>query len=236
VSRTKVIFLDMDGVMNSRQSSYWYRKMMGHEEDEWVNYRAEDTGEFNNYEKQLCPLACGNLRNLLEYHPDARIVISSTWRRGREVDWFNRLFKHFKIFKKSKVIGKTPSLNTERGFEIKHWLDNTVYDVSEFVILDDDGDMGPYCGTKNFVQTSSYVGFDYFKMEEVDKLFGKFILKYKELKQDCLYMMYSKPRDTHYFMDGEGMAYFNEDGTKSNNVFMYKDFELFAEVVDAPKK
>jgi len=226
----KIIMLDIDGVVNSYQSSYWYRKMLGHEEDDWVNYKTEDTGEFNTYEKQLCPLACGNLRQLLEYHPDARIVISSTWRRGREIDWFNRLFKHFKIFEEDKVIGKTPSMNTDRGFEIKHWLDNhTDLIIKEFVILDDDGDMGPYCGTKNFVQTDGRVGFDYRKMEEVDKLFAKFTIERKDIVEGKLYKMYSKPRYVNYFLDGDVVSYTSEDGTVSRDVTVFKG-DLFAEV------
>jgi len=216
--------------MNSWQSSYWYRKMLGHEEDDWVNYKAEDTGEFNAYEKQLCPLACGNLRQLLEYHPDTRIVMSSTWRMGREIEWFNRLFKHFKIFKKDIVIGKTPSLNTERGFEIKHWLDNhPEFDISEFVILDDDGDMGPYYGTKNFVQTEGRVGFDYMCMERVDKLFARFTIEREDIVEGKMYKMYSKPRHVNYFLDGDVVSYMREDGTISRDVTVFNG-DLFAEV------
>jgi len=218
--------------MNSWQSSHWYRKMLGEDEDAWVNYKSGDGVEFNAYERQLCPMACSNLKQLLDYHPDARIVISSTWRMGREVEWFNRLFKHFKIIKEDKVIGKTPSLNTERGFEISHWLDkHPELNIKEFVILDDDGDMGPYYGTKNFVQTDGRVGFDYRKMEEVDKLFAKFTIERKDIVAGKFYKMYSKPRYVNYYLDGEVVSYTNKDGTVSRDVTVFKG-DLFAEVAD----
>jgi len=228
-TKIKIIMLDIDGVLNSYQSGYWYDTMLGHEKNDWINYRSKDTSEFSNYEKQLCPLACGNLRQLLEYHPDARIVVSSTWRKSREVAWFNRLFKYFKIFEEDKVIGKTPELNTERGYEIKYWLDNTSYIISNFVILDDDGDMGPYCGTKHFIQTDGRVGFDYRKMEEIDKIFSKFSIKRKDIQKGKLYKMYSKPRDTNYFLDDNVVSYTRDDGTICRNVTVFDD-DLFSEV------
>ncbi len=228
----KVIFLDMDGVLNSCQSNYWYRKMLGHEEDNWVNYRSSEAETtYNAYEKQLCPLSCGNLRHLLELYPDARIVISSTWRIGRSVEWFNSFFKHFKIFTEDKVIGKTPRLNTQRGYEIEDWINKSELSIENFVIIDDDSDMGPYLNTPHFVHTDGRVGFDYRKMEEVDKLFGKFTLKFKDLKKDVPYKMYSKPRESIYFFDGKDkMFYIGEDGSVNDTVFYYKDYELFSEV------
>jgi hypothetical protein len=231
----KIIMLDIDGVMNSWQSAYWYRKMIGNEEEEWVNYKAVETKEdeeFGVYTKELCPMACCNLRQVLEYHPDARIVISSTWRHGRTVEWFNKLFKHFKIFTEDKVIGITPVLRTQRGYEIEDWLNKTEEKVEEFVIIDDDGDMGPYIGTYHFIKTNGKVGFDYLIMEAIDKVFDKFVLKFKDLKPGVPYKMYSKPRNTNYFKDGDGMAYFGENGKLSRQVSMYPDRELFSEVLD----
>ena len=232
----KIIMLDMDGVMNSYQSSHWYLDMLGHEEENWVNYRVvngpeEEEEEFSQYTLELCPLACTNLKLVLDRHPDARIVISSTWRRGadRTPDWFNRLFRKFKIITEDRVIGKTPDLGTERGFEIQDWLNKYDGTIDEFVIIDDDGDMGPYCGTHHFVQTSSRTGFDYFKMEEVDKVFGGFTLKFEDLKPGVNYKMYSKPRETNYFKEGVGMSYLDENGAISRNVYLSKG-DLFGEV------
>jgi len=227
----KIIMLDMDGVLNSWQSAYWYREMLGHKEDEWVNYRVEDIDkeddEFSEYAKQLCPLACANLRSILEDYPDSRIVISSTWRRGRTPDWFNRLFRMFKILDEDRVIGKTDVMGTERGYEIQDWLAKTEENVTEFVILDDDGDMGPYCGTDNFVQTDSKVGFDYFAKEKVDRLFGGYNLKFEDLKVGKPYYMFSRNKGSVFFKDGDGMAYY-EGSELRRGIFFYKEHERFA--------
>lgn len=232
----KVIFLDMDGVMNSWQSAYWYRVMLGHEEDNWANYRVEDIDkedeEFSEYSKELCPLACANLRDLLETYPETRIVISSTWRRGRTPDWFNRLFRMFKIIKEDRVIDKTEVLGTERGNEIREWLERNSekHNVEEFVILDDDGDMCEYCGTDNFVQTSSKVGFDYHAKEKVDTLFGGYNLKFEDLKVGKPYYMFSRNKGSVFFKDGDGMAYFDDSNKIVKGIFFYKEYERFAVV------
>ena len=226
----KIIFLDIDGVLNSRQSSYLYQGMLGHTENEWVSYRQGlNSKEYGAYTEELCPISCSNLKVLLDLHPDARIVISSTWRRGRVPKWFNILFQNFKIFEKDIVIGTTPSFNTERGFEIKHWLDHTEYQVKDFVIIDDDGDMGPYKNTSNFVQTNNKVGFDYLAMEKVDKLFGGFNLHYKDLKPNTPYKMYSKPREINYLKGDKGMYYIDDEGKEHTGIFMYEESELFSD-------
>ena len=194
--------------MNSIQSVHFFHDFLGLRDNWFQKYLPEDMEEFNHYENEICPMAVSNMRTLLEYHPDIRFVISSTWRRGRDEDWFNRLFEYIGITGESKcwgcdgeghyssgeqckrcsgtgrkgcpiggsklVIGRTPSLGTERGFEIQEWLDENNQDqIEEFVILDDDADMCHFLGTKHFVQTDGKVGFDYRKMEEVDKIFGR---------------------------------------------------------------
>jgi len=226
----KIIFLDMDGVMNSHQSSYWYRNMLGHNEDEWVDYRdnSKEKG-FSTYTKELCPLSCSNLRLIMERHTEARIVISSTWRRGRSPDFFNRLFKYFKIIKEDRVIGLTPELRTERGYEIADWLMKYSQPVEDFVILDDDGDMAEYIGTYHFIQTNPRTGLDYVIMEKIDKIFGGFNLKFEDIVEGKPYRMYDKPRDTLYYRKGDDMFYYQKDGSKSTSVYFHSK-ELFAEV------
>jgi len=233
----QIIFLDMDGVMNSWQSAYWYRDLMGHEEESWVNYKVqdidkEDEEEFSVYSRELCPLACANLKSLLDDYPEARIVISSTWRRGRSPDWFNRLFRMFKIIKEDRVIDKTPVMGTERGFEIQDWLDNNSdkYDITEFVILDDDADMCHFCETDNFVQTDAKVGFDYLAKEKVDRLFGGYNLKFEDLKVGKPYHMFSRNKGSVFYKRKDTMAY--EEGGRFIDVFFYKKDERFAEVQD----
>jgi hypothetical protein len=218
----KLIFLDMDGVMNSMQSHYYYHDFLGIEHN-WANkFAPEKDARFELYEDEICPMAICNLRHLLRDHPDIRIVISSTWRYGRSTEWFNQLFSYIGITGDTKcfgcdgvghlfnyhngksekandcktcggtgilkcpignsklVIGRTPVLDdsgksVDRGFEIQEWLNNFTKDnyVDNFVILDDDSDMGPYLKTENFIQTDARVGFDYLKMLEANKLLKK---------------------------------------------------------------
>jgi hypothetical protein len=94
---TKIIFLDMDGVMNSHQSMYLYRRFFGVKDSWFEKYRPGSTDAYRSYEDEICPIALSNLSYILEEFPDARLVISSTWRRGRTQQWFTDLFKYFKL-------------------------------------------------------------------------------------------------------------------------------------------
>lgn len=226
----KIIFLDIDGVLATVQSSYWYREMLGGKEDSWVDFRGDDSGEFRAYEKELCPISCSNLKVILEMYPETRIVISSTWRKGRDVAFFNRLFKFFKITKEDLVIDKTPVLHTKRGVEIQKWLDdNSDLDIDNVVIIDDDSDMEHFLDTPNFVKVRTYTGFDWYSLEKVDKLFGNYTLKFEELVEGNFYKMYSKPKSQNYFKDGEGMSYYDKEGILHKHVYLPKD-DVFAEV------
>ena len=115
----KVIFLDVDGVLISQQSGFGHYDVRGTREefgeDHWARYRRilEVTG--------------------------AKVVVSSTWRIGRDLEELQELLG-------SEVIGRTPTDRTlettrVRGDEIEEWL-NEHPGVEEFVILDDETDMG----------------------------------------------------------------------------------------------
>lgn len=115
----KLIFLDIDGVMNSYSSELSDK----HES------LAFDIG------------AVENLKYILE-ETEAKIVVSSTWRIGETIETLrNRIFSHYGL--ESFIIGTTPSYNeTPRGLEIADYLAN-IYNlpIESFVILDDDSDM-----------------------------------------------------------------------------------------------
>ena len=93
----KIIFLDMDGVMNSIQSVMFFHDFIGMQSNWFQRYMPGDIDPVRNYENEICPMAVSNMRALLKNHPDIRFVISSTWRRGRDEEWFNKLFKHIGI-------------------------------------------------------------------------------------------------------------------------------------------
>lgn len=119
----RVVFLDVDGVLNSHAFS---KRMW---EQEAVRVFRENMLDRNAI---LC------LKQIVS-RTDADIVVSSTWRLD---------FAHFTALQEQlakeglSVHDVTPRLPGEiRGKEIQMWLDyNPSY--KEFVILDDDSDMG----------------------------------------------------------------------------------------------
>lgn len=154
----KIIFLDIDGVLNSEK---WYKERF--DKKLYPNLEGYPLCEFD-------PLTIEQL-NLLTDKTNAKIVISSTWRMGRTIDELKKLFEEVGI--KGEIIGITPHLTfsdghgVDRGNEIKRWIDlncirwwDKIFDEKEknitlesYVILDDDPDM-LLEQKDNFVRTS----------------------------------------------------------------------------------
>jgi len=167
MEKTKIIFLDIDGVINI--------------------YDREDNSKYNKDEfgHLFCKKATKHLRSIIE-KTGAKLVISSTWRMiGLE--------KLRDMWKKrdlpGEIIGLTPrfyginnadyliddpddmrnikSCSIPRGFEIKKWLDMVKRDpvhkgkiiVDDYVIIDDDSDM-LYEQRNNFVKCHNRIGID----------------------------------------------------------------------------
>ena len=169
----KVLFLDIDGVMNSQDRAIYlhnlYKQKLISEEDydNW-DMPYKDTLEALDY---------------IVKNTGAKIVLSSTWRGSRErVQRLNKCFEPygFQIYDKTchyvdivdvKRMGFSPyqvydysemyvgkhckSYTSDRGAEIAYWLDQHP-GVESFVILDDDiADIKPYY-TKEHIQTDFY--------------------------------------------------------------------------------
>lgn len=120
----KIIFLDIDGVLNSQKFL-----------DAGGNQKQTKFPEFVS--KFIDCHAVSLLKQIVDA-TNAKIVISSTWKNGvdRTPEWFVDLFNTICGIQ-FDVIDKTPLLDTSRGEEIKAWLDNN--HVDNFVIIDDDG-------------------------------------------------------------------------------------------------
>lgn len=123
----KVIFLDIDGVMNTEASM-----IAAH--DKGYDGSSADGWDLN---------AVANLKRILET-TGAEIVISSTWRFER---FQPELLRAFQMYGLPCWIGVTPrkmSLHS-RGGEIAMWirdhLDECGVAIERYVILDDDSDM-----------------------------------------------------------------------------------------------
>lgn len=121
----KVIFLDIDGVLNSER---WF--VQRHIGGARIVVVSREDG-------QIDPECVERLNRLTEV-TGAVLVISSTWRIGG-MDWLVPLLRRKGVA--AEIIGRTPDLNTVRGHEIGHWLSEHP-EVGSYVILDDTSDMG----------------------------------------------------------------------------------------------
>lgn len=144
----KVIFLDVDGVLNSTEDMMAYLERTG----------KKSAGLYEEVELRALKL----LKEIVD-KTGAEIVVSSSWRYG----WTN---KHLELggelLTKLKdrlgdvglrIIGTTPILHcTDRGDEIRDWLERHP-EVESFVILDDDSDMCEFTET-NLVKTTNSRG------------------------------------------------------------------------------
>lgn len=150
----KIIFLDIDGVLNGYGKDYTYEYIKGY----------PDSG--GSDEHLLSRHLISNFNYLVE-HTGAKVVVSSTWRLGETVESMQKIFNSVGI--KCVVIGLTGvSKEGIRGVEINSWINNNVdisyhtakdftYEFTDYVILDDDSDMLLW-QKDNFVQTNGQRG------------------------------------------------------------------------------
>lgn len=127
----KVIFLDVDGVLNSEVS------------------REQERNNFDNWmEHEVSEMHINNLKKIVDA-TGAQIVLSSSWRfdhpkaTGRDfiVDPLMKVLDRKLKAVGLDIIDVTPDLRGKiRGAEIQDWLDRHS-EVERFVILDDDVDM-----------------------------------------------------------------------------------------------
>ena len=126
----KVIFLDVDGVLNSRRDG------------NSIKLRTDS-----------------HLRLLQEIvkATGANIVLASSWRIGftKAIKNLNDRLAEYGL----EIMDRTPVLpgSSCKGDEIRQWLSDNGQSVENFVILDDDADMAEFTDT-NLVQTDSEYG------------------------------------------------------------------------------
>jgi hypothetical protein len=143
----KIIFLDIDGVLNSDKSLLV--------EENTLDTLLREIKGILPHEMHIRWL------NEIIKKTDARVVISSTWRLNNSLLVLNGLFVYagfkYSLFDKTPVI----SCSVPRGEEIRMWLiyTNTFSTVDSYVILDDDNDMLEE-QQKNFVLIDGYRGLD----------------------------------------------------------------------------
>jgi hypothetical protein len=139
----KVIFLDIDGVLNHENHYKWLMET----DEPTPLQRFYPYSEFN-------PESFRILNKIID-ETDAKIVLSSSWR----LDGINRMNSLFKYFGLPRIYDITPSLCNKfgslcRGKEIDAWL-NEHPEVTKYVILDDDTDMEEH-QLPFFIKTNPY--------------------------------------------------------------------------------
>jgi len=113
---TRVLFLDIDGVLNS--DGYRHGTGFGVSANELIDPAAVET------------------LNEITRRWSLKVVVSSSWRVMPEVEGILRANGV-----QADIIGKTPAQPGPRCREIERWLAEHP-EVTSYVILDDDADMG----------------------------------------------------------------------------------------------
>lgn len=118
VGMKKVIFLDMDGVLNCSTTKKVEGKV-------W----------------EIDPKIVAKFNKVFDVCKDVEVVLSSSWRYAVKKGYIdiNQLMKEVG-YTGPDIVEMTPDGEDERGLEIQEWLDCHP-EVEKFVILDDNDDM-----------------------------------------------------------------------------------------------
>ena len=140
----KLIFLDIDGVLNNTKDVKKYRLFLKGERRVLI-----DIEPFFYFKKLL--------KEIEEEKLEVRVVISSSWRLGTTASDWKLLFKHY--FNDDEIIiGRTLNLEQDRGLEIQNFiemLDEKKETVEDYIVIDDDiEDIIDYVGKRRIVKTS----------------------------------------------------------------------------------
>ena len=139
----KIIFLDIDGVLNCQS--------MHTDKDDTI---------IGTIKGKISKRCLDSLNNLVE-ETCAKIVLSSTWRSDDDCEQYL-----YDIGLKAEIIGKTPHLGkySLRGNEIRAWIMDNYHiigkydnEFNSYIILDDDSDMLLW-QNDNFFHCDNYSG------------------------------------------------------------------------------
>ena len=170
----KIIFLDIDGVLNHEK---FYKERFK---------RRYEEGVMSYPLSEIDPQAVQNL-NVLCKETGANVVISSTWKHSG-FDYCVDVLERSGFT--GVIIDTTPDLRGDdyvRGNEIHKWIkDNKdlvgpYYQFTEYVILDDDSDM-LYWQRNNFLLIDRFLGLTMGNVFQAKKILnnGK-VIDFKEL-------------------------------------------------------
>lgn len=142
----RILFLDIDGVLNR------------------TGFRpGESVGLRSWIEPELARRVCDVIEAT-----DASVVLSSDWRRGRELQHLRDELAAAGVV--CSLLGVTPVLGGARWREIEAWMAEHTVGLESIVIVDDAYDMGPLA--PRFVRTSPLNGLDEDAARSIGRLFG----------------------------------------------------------------
>ena len=134
-SKTKIIFLDVDGVLNNIGSTEMFHGYYGVDQHLLENLKAvvDATG--------------------------AKIVLSSSWKRFKNPDCSEHCFYKYLEQRLASVgleiLDITPESSSRRGFGILKWIHDNEPELTDFIIIDDGiYDFKVYNLTPHWLQTS----------------------------------------------------------------------------------
>ena len=153
----KIIFLDLDGVLNIIDQEFQY----------FTSFNKFENIEY--FERHLV----ARLNHIIN-QTDVNLVISSSWRLDMEQLEFELKKVNFKYW--DKVIGSTP-VRDNRGAEILEWLEkNYPNNDYEFLVIDDEIRDLKNIYPSNILEIDPRVGITREQVYQIIHYFGKEII------------------------------------------------------------
>ena len=146
----KVIFLDIDGVLNTTVDN--------------TKIHIRDGGFHFFIDFNLIP----NLKQILELclNQDIKIIVTSINALNKNSEMFNKLLLDYFHIKKKIVIDVDSRQNKERGLFVQDMIKK--YNINNFVVIDDDDfDILPYISLNNFININRAVGINFKDIEKI---------------------------------------------------------------------
>lgn len=160
----KIIFLDIDGVLNNDYT-------------------------FLN-KKILDDICIDLLYNAIKDIPDLKLVLSSSWRSGGGIERFCEHLKRLRCYKSFSPLLPffhedycTPKLWKKRGHEVKLWLADHKDQVDKYLCIDDDGD---FLKDQPLLQTDNRIGLGLLEAEIIKMFFDYTTGEHLELAKERL--------------------------------------------------
>lgn len=113
----KLIFLDIDGVLSLQK--------------EWKIRLKDLRAPFNKDCSSL-------LDEFLTKNPDVNLIISSAWKVAKTTKQLQNIFKTRKFKNYNRIIGKTESLESTRGWQILKYCQDNEINLKNIVVIDDE--------------------------------------------------------------------------------------------------